>query len=244
VLGGAQEGWDFCDFKSIMGSFGGNGHIINDKFGVECATPEAIAAWQFYVDLIQKHRVTPPNATTAGWDQAIATFSSGQSAMSWNYGPQSLSSTVHGEIAYALMPKKVAHAAHFGTWQFSIPARLDPNRKAWAYRAIAWLTSKNAQTAMLPSQLHATRKSVFDHAKADPQITGRYGNFYEVLEQSLAVGVGRPRVKNYTQAIQPIIEKLNLAETGGSVSDQLHAAANAAKQTLQSIGYQDAHVGS
>jgi multiple sugar transport system substrate-binding protein len=245
VLGGTQEGWDFCDFKTMVGSFGGDGHIINENLGVVCATPEAIAAWQLYVDLIQKYKVTPANATTAGWDQAIATFSSGQSAMTWNYGPQSLSSSVQGgEIGYALMPKKVTNAPHFGTWQFSIPARLDPNRKAWAYRAIAWLTSKDAQIAMLPTQLHATRASVFDQAKNDPQITAKYGNFYSVLEQSLTVGVGRPRVKNYTQVVQPIIEKLNLAETGsGSVSEQLNAAAQTSVQTLQSIGYSNARVG-
>ena len=115
VLGGAQEGWDFCDFKSMVGSFGGDGHIVTGDVHVACATPEAIAAWQFYVDLINKYRVTPPNATTAGWDQAIATFSTGNSAMTWNYGPQSLNSSVHGSIGYALMPKKVQHAPHFGT---------------------------------------------------------------------------------------------------------------------------------
>jgi multiple sugar transport system substrate-binding protein len=245
VLGGAQEGWDFCDFKSMVGSFGGDGHIVTGDVHVACATPEAIAAWQFYVDLINKYRVTPPNATTAGWDQAIATFSTGNSAMTWNYGPQSLNSSVHGSIGYALMPKKVQHAPHFGTWQFGIPANLPANRKAWAYRAIAWLTSAAAQIDMLPTELHATRASVFSHAKADAAITAQYGNFYPVLEQSLEVGVGRPRVKNYDQVVQPLVQSLNSAEnSSGSVAGQLKAAAQSTKQTLVSIGYSNASVAS
>lgn len=245
VLGGPQEGWDFCDFKTMVGSFGGDGHIINGNMGVACATPEAIAAWEFYVDLINKYKVTPPNATTAGWDQAIATFSSGNSAMTWNYGPQSLSPSVHGSIGYALMPKKVQHAPHFGTWQFGIPANLPANRKAWAYRAIAWLTSAAAQIDMLPTELHATRASVFGHAKADAAITAKYGNFYPVLEQSLGVGFGRPRVKNYDQVVQPLVQRLNSAEnSSSSVAAQLKAAAQSTKQTLVSIGYNNASVAS
>jgi multiple sugar transport system substrate-binding protein len=243
VLGGAQEGWDFCDFKTMVGSWGGDGHIITSDIGVACATPQAIAAWEFYVDLINKYRVTPANATTAGWDQAIATFSSGNSAMTWNYGPQSLSPSVHGTIGYALMPKKVQHGPHFGTWQFGIPAALPASRKAWAYRAIAWLTSAAAQIDMLPTELHATRASVFSHAKADPAITAEYGNFYSVLEDSLAVGYGRPRVTAYDQVVQPMVQSLNLAENStASVAGQLQAAAQSTKQTLASLGYTNASV--
>jgi multiple sugar transport system substrate-binding protein len=243
VLGGAQEGWDFCDFKTMVGAFGGDGHIITSDLQVACATPQALAAWEFYVDLINRYRVTPPDATTAGWDQAIATFSAGNSAMTWNYGPQSLSPAVHGSIGYAVMPKKVQHSAHFGTWQFGIPASLPADRKAWAYRAIAWLTSTAAQIDMLPTELHATRTSVFAHARADPAITAQYGNFYPVLEASLGVGVGRPRVRAYDQVVQPILQNLNLAENNvRSVPGQLRAAAQSTKQTLASLGYTSASI--
>ena len=98
---------------------------------------------------------------------------------------------------------------------------------------------------MLPTELHATRASVFSHAKADAAITAQYGNFYPVLEQSLEVGVGRPRVKNYDQVVQPLVQSLNSAEnSSGSVAGQLKAAAQSTKQTLVSIGYSNASVAS
>ncbi|MCU1489927.1 MAG: hypothetical protein JWM85_1332 [Acidimicrobiaceae bacterium] len=230
--------WDIDDFKTFVGSFGGDGHLINDQFGVTVSTPEAMAALQFYVDLIRKYRVTPPGATSASWDTAGSLFSSGQTAMTMNYSPQSLSSNVSGSIGYAMVPKKVTNAPHFGTWQLSIPMAKDSNTKAWAYRVIAWLTSGKAQTAMLTQELHPTRNSAFAAAHKSAAVTKSFGNFYPILQQSLASGVGRARVKDYSQVTQPIAVGVNNAASGsGSPKPDMVKTASGVVKVLNSLGY-------
>jgi multiple sugar transport system substrate-binding protein len=235
--------WDIDDFKTMVGSFGGDGHLINDAFGVDISTPIALEALQFYVDLIQKYNVTPPGTTSASWDTAGSLFASGVTAMTMNYAPQALSSNVKGSIAYAMVPKKVRFAPHFGTWQLSVPVALDDNTKAWAYRVIAWLTSAKTQKAMLSTELHPTRNSVFVAARASKSIASQFGNFYSILQESLATGVGRARVKDYAQVTYPISVGVNDAARGtASPEKAMSAAAKQVVSVLKSLGYSSAHV--
>lgn len=230
--------WDIDDFKTMVGSFGGDGHLINGKFDVEISTPVALEALQYYVDLINKYKVTPPGTTSASWDTVASSFSAGLSAMTMNYTPQALNTNVSGEIGYAMVPKKVAYAPHFGTWQLSVPAAANPNTKAWAYRAIAWLTSSKAQIAMLPQELHPTRESVFSSATEDAAMTQKFGNFYSVLQESLAHGVGRARVKEYAAVTQPIAVGVNNAASQAlSPEAAMTSAAQSVKKVLDSFGY-------
>jgi multiple sugar transport system substrate-binding protein len=230
--------WDIDDFKTMAGSFGGDGHLINSSFGIEITTPAALDALQYYVDLINKYKVTPPGTTAASWDNATSSFAAGLTAMTMNYTPQALNPGVRGEIGYAMVPKKVAYAPHFGTWQLSVPAAADQNTKAWAYRTIAWLTSSAAQVAMLGQELHPSRQSAYAKAAADPSIQARFANFYPVLEQSLSNGVGRVRVKQYGQVTQPIAVGVNNAATGAaSPAAAMSKAASQVKATLDSFGY-------
>lgn len=230
--------WDVDDFKTMVGSFGGDGHLIDSKFRIQITTPAAIAALQYYADLINKYKVTPPGTAGASWDNAGSSFSAGLTAMTMNYTPQALNSGVHGEIAYAMVPKKVAFAPHFGTWQLSVPAAADSNRKAWAYRTIAWLTSSAAQVAMLGQELHPSRQSAYAKAASDQALRQKFANFYPVLQQSLANGVGRARVKQYGQVTQPIAVGVNNAATGSATpAVAMGNAANKVKSTLESLGY-------
>lgn len=230
--------WDIDDFKTIVGSFGGDGHLISAKQVVEITTPTAIAALQYYVDLINKYKVTPPGTTAASWDTVASSFSAGLTAMTMNYTPQTLNSNVPGKIGYAMVPKKVTYAPHFGTWQLSVPAAADATTKAWAYRAIAWLTSGQAQTAMLAQELHPTRISVFDTAIHEASISQKFGNFYPILSESLAHGVGRARVKEYAAVTQPIAVGVNDAATRAATPARAMAqAAAGVERILDSYGY-------
>jgi multiple sugar transport system substrate-binding protein len=230
--------WAIDDFKTMVGSFGGDGHLINGSFGIEITTPEATAALQYYADLINRYKVTPPGTTAASWDNATSSFAAGLTAMTMNYTPQALNSGVRGQIGYAMVPKKVAYAPHFGTWQLSVPAAAGDNTKAWAYRTIAWLTSSAAQVAMLGQELHPSRQSAYAKAASDASIQAKSANFYPVLEQSLSNGVGRARVKQYGQVTQPIAVGVNNAATGSaSPATAMSKAASQVKSTLDSFGY-------
>lgn len=180
--------------------------------------------------------MTPPGVTSFSWDDVSDTFNSGLTAMAMNYHDMKLNQGVQGEVAYALVPKKVAAGPHFGTWILSVN-KFSKN-KEWAYRAVAWLTSAETQTRMLQKQLHPSRFSVYQKAVSDPQLQKDFANFYDVLGRSLAQGVGRPRLTNYSDVGKVIAVAVNNAATG---SQQPQAALNAAvpqiKEMLRQAGY-------
>lgn len=230
--------WDVDDFKTLLGSFGGNGHMINADQVIVFDDPIGVDALTYYSDLIQKYRVTPPGTTSASWDTTSSLFAAGTTAMTMNYSPQTLNSGIPGRVGNAMVPKKVRYAPHYGTWQLSVPKAAPQDRKIWAYRVIAWLTSSPIQIKMLANEIHPTRMSVFEYAKKDKSLTDKFGNFYPVLGDSLAVGVGRPRVKEYDEVERPIEVGVNSAASGNlSPSAALQKAATGVKDILDTLGY-------
>lgn len=235
LMAGSGE-WATTDFKTFLGSWGGDATLVNDDFEVTFDGPEGVEALTFYRDLIQEHGVTPPGTTTFSWDEAASSFGEGLTAISMNYHSVNLNSDVGGEVAYAIVPKHEARGPHFGTWMLSV--NRFSNNKEWAYRAIAWLTSKEQQVEMLDSQLHPTRTSVYDVARDDAELTEQFGNFYEVLGDSLAVGVGRPRLTNYGEVSRAVAVATNEAASGNVDPEQaLSSAADEVRRLLSEAGY-------
>ena len=235
LMAGAGD-WATDDFKTLLACFGGDGHMVNDKFETVFDSPEGVAALSYYVDLIQKRKVVPPGTTSASWDTAATEFSTGLAAMSMNYHTETLSSGVHGALAYAMVPKNVQYGPHFGTWMLSVNSF--SNNKDWAYRAIRWFTSKDVQAKMLSTQLHPTRRSAYAAAEKDPAMAQKFGNFYEILGKSLEVGVGRPRLTNYSDVDRAIWVAVNNAATGAAEpAAALHHAAQDVTRLLHEAGY-------
>jgi multiple sugar transport system substrate-binding protein len=227
--------WATDDFKTLLACFGGDGHLVGDQFNRAFADSHGVAALTFYQDLINKHKVTPPGTTSASWDTVTSSFGSGLTAMSMNYHQETLAKNVKGTIGYALVPKKAAYGPHFGTWMLSVNAF--GKNKPWAYKALVWLTAAHQQERMLTTQLHPTRKSVYAKAAADSSITKQFGNFYKVLGDSLAVGVGRPRLTNYGDVDNAVFVAVNNAARGGSVDAQLKKADQQVTKLLRQAGY-------
>lgn len=229
--------WATDDFKTLLECWGGNGRMITDEFEMAFNSNEGVAALSFYADLINKHKVTPPGTTSASWDNVASTFGSGLTAIGMNYNNMTLNDDVEGEVAYAMVPEKVKHGPHFGTWMLSV--NKFSKKKEWAYRAITWLTSSETQTKMLQEQLHPTRTSVYDNAESDSSIQEKFANFYSVLGDSLAVGVGRPRLTNYSDVTKAIGVAVNNAATGSKKPEAaLSNAASDIKGALKRAGYQ------
>lgn len=228
--------WATDDFKTLLACFGGDGHLVNDRFQPVFDSAEGRKALGFYVDLIRKQRVTPPGTTSASWDTAATTFGTGLTAMSPNYHTVSLSPNVKGSIRYAMMPKQVQYGPHFGTWMLSVNS-FSKNRE-WAFRAIAWFTSRETQTRALATQLHPTRRSVYSAATQDAGLTTKFANFYEVLGKSLEVGVGRPRLTNYSDIDRAVWIAVNDAARGAATPDAaLRRAADQVRKLLADAGY-------
>jgi multiple sugar transport system substrate-binding protein len=235
LMAGAGD-WATDDFKTMLASFGGDGYMINDKFEPVFAGPEGIAALTFYADLINKYKVTPPGTTSASWDTAATEFETGLVAMSMNYHTETLNPSISGTMDYAMVPKKVQYGPHFGAMMLAVNAF--SKNKEWAYRAIQFLTSKSSQIAMLPLQLHPTRRSAYAVAAKDPSYAAKFGNFYPVLGKSLEYGVGRPRLKNYSDIDRSIWVAVNDAARGAVTPEAaLTKAAAQVKTQLSQAGY-------
>jgi len=235
LMAGAGD-YSTDDFKTMLATFGGDGHMINDKFEPVFAGPEGVAALTFYADLINKHKVTPPGTTSATWDTVATEFETGLAAMSMNYHTETLNDSVKGSMDYAMVPKKVQYGPHFGAMMLSVNGF--SKNKEWAYRAIQWLTGKAAQSAMLPLQLHPTRRSAYALADKDPIYAQKFGSFYTVLGKSLENAVGRPRLKNYSDVDRTIWVAVNNAARGAAKPEEaLKDAAAKVKVQLAQAGY-------
>jgi multiple sugar transport system substrate-binding protein len=227
--------WATDDFKTLLAGFGGNGKMVDGEFKRVFNSPEGIAALTYYSDLINKHKVTPPGVTSFSWDEAGSTYASGLTAMSMNYHNAKLNEGLAGATAYATIPAGVGVGPHFGTWMLSVNS-FSAN-KPWAYRAIEWFTSSAVQTKMLATQLHPSRRSVYEAAKTDPAVAS-FGNYYDILGKSLAVGVGRPRLTNYGEVDQIIWTAVNNVATGAATpADALRDADAKVLEALKKVPY-------
>ncbi len=237
VMAGVGD-WATDDFKSMVAAWGGNGHLVADDLSLPLNAPEAVDALQYYVDLINEAKVTPPGSTAASWDEAASLFGAGTAVMTMNYHALELDTAVTGgEIGYAVVPKQKAIGPHFGTWMLSVN-KFGANR-AWAYRAISWLTSAEQQLEMTKLQLHPTRTSVYEKVTGSGESDAAGKEFYQVLGDSLAVGVGRARLTNYTEVSNVIAKAVNSAASGSaSAQDALDKAAADVERLLTSAGYE------
>ena len=234
LMAGAGD-WATDDFKTLLASFGGDGHLVSDTFEPVFNSPEGFKALTYYAGLIAK-KVVPPGTTSASWDTAATSFGSGLAAISMNYHSESLNPTVKGEIAYAMAPKGTTRGPHFGTWMLSVNSY--SKNKDWAFRAIKWFTSRETQTKALAQQLHPTRLSVYAAAAKDPAITEKFGNFYDILGKSLQVGVGRPRLTNYADVDRTVWVAVNNAARGAATPEAaLKGAADEVSKLLAQAGY-------
>lgn len=238
LMAGSGE-WVFCDFKTFLYSFGGK--LLDEQHHPIFNGPEGVAAVTFYNDLINKDKVTPPMTKTASWDGAAESFSTGLTAMSMNYTRQFLDPDVDGKAGYALIPGteingEIVHGPHLGTWQLSINKYSE--NKEEAYRFIEWITSAKVQKEMLKQQLHPTRRSVYEFGQTDAVIKKRFGNYYENLEASLKVGVGRPRITNYDEFSKIVQIQVNELVNGqGDPKKNLDKAAKSTRESLERSGY-------
>lgn len=231
VMAGVGD-WATDDFKTLLASYGGDGTLVDQNLKLAFDTPEGIAALTYYAKLAQSGHV-PPGSTSADWGTTGDSFSNGLTAMTINYHDFKLADKVAGgTIGYAPLPQAKATGPHFGTWMLSI--NKNSKNKAWAYQAISWLTAAEQQTAMTAEDLHPTRVSVYAGIASDNPMAA----YYKTLGISLAEGVGRARLTNYTEVSHELAVAVNNAATGAETpTAALKSASDKIKALLKSAGY-------
>ncbi|WP_256831429.1 MULTISPECIES: ABC transporter substrate-binding protein [unclassified Paenibacillus] len=203
TLMGKKHEANFVDFKSFLSDFGGK--VFDDDLKPVFNDEKGVKALETYGSWIGQHKVTPPGVLTYTWDEVATVFGSGQVAMGMNYHDMKLDPKVKGEAGYFVFPgvkdgDKLVRGPHFGSWGIGI-SKYSKNKQG-AYELAEYLTSPEAQKGYLKFNQHVTRKSAYEAAKSLPEESLK--EYYQVLGESLKVGVGRPRITNYDQVSEAV----------------------------------------
>jgi ABC-type glycerol-3-phosphate transport system substrate-binding protein len=139
-------------------------------------SPEGIAALQMLIDSLP---YAPKNVTQYGFSENVDAFSTGKIAQMifWSTiaGPvfDRDKSAVADKAATAAVPAAPGQKARAvqGGWGVGIPKNSDPHKKAAAWRALTWITSKKTNLYELGKyNIDANRTSTFQ----DPEIVKKF----------------------------------------------------------------------
>ena len=125
-------------------------HVTGEEFAPRIDTPRGHATAEFMLKLLE---VSPPNVLDIGWDEQVALLNEGRLAMAYEWASRtsrlSPSSPTVGNVGF--LPHPVGSTgidtvprdsvSPIGGYALGIPANLDPDRIALAWRAIEWFTS-------------------------------------------------------------------------------------------------------
>lgn len=138
-------GWgqNMAVMGTVMNTFGGRWFDMD--WTPQLTSPEVKAAWEFYKKILDD--AGEPGATTAGYTECLALFSSGSAAM-WYDATVSAGtlmgkdSKVVGKTGYALAPVvKKENAGWLWAWALAIESA--SKHKDEAFQFITWATSKD-----------------------------------------------------------------------------------------------------
>lgn len=205
-------------FFEVLWSNGGdildtNGRVILDN-------GKGLEALNFMLDLVRRHRVTPPGVTTLPTDDTRAAFQDGRFVFlrNWTYAMglfQSEGSRVQGRVGIAPLPRGSAGSAStLGGWQLAV-SNFSRNKEA-AYRFVEFMTGPVAQKAMA-TQLSTvpTWKATFE----DALVKQRAPYYPDMLKVALNARP-RPQISDYPRLSSIVQTNLHAALTGQIGADE------------------------
>ncbi|MBE3065235.1 MAG: sugar ABC transporter substrate-binding protein [Spirochaetes bacterium] len=218
-------------FSSYLHSFGGE---FNEGDKALIDTPQAIAAYKFYTDLLRNYG--PPGITNFSWPEAAALMAQGKAGMFTDADAIYLNvvapdkSIVGDKIGYAVFPAGPAGSKPFNVCSGAVGVGNFSKQKEAAVEFVKWVTSKDVVMRLQAAGNSGARKSVW----ANPESTKSWPKeLVEVVNKSNELGIGwdRPRVINVTQARDIVSEPLLVGFEGGDVA----AAAKKAQVAFQAL---------
>ncbi|TVY06542.1 ABC transporter substrate-binding protein [Paenibacillus cremeus] len=217
---GAKNGSGGSRFIPIMRTFGAAELVQNDKkeWTTQFASPEAVQAFQFYGDLVNKYQVVPPGPFQTSYAEAVSLMASEKTAMMVT-GPHSIGAILkqnpglEGKIAGIPLPHAPGKqsVSVLGMLGFSVSAKSKHKQEAADY--LKYLLEKQNQlewnkvTGRFPTRLDASN---------DPQIKSPVlEGFLKAMDTAFQV----PNVPYYTnlqvvaaEGYQAVIAKQATAE--------------------------------
>jgi multiple sugar transport system substrate-binding protein len=152
----------------------GGGFYDPKTWDIHINKPESVEALQWYGDLVTKHKVTPPEATTWEWDGLTAGGQTDRYGMTVTIAPYGTFlddpkvSKTAGKWAWSKVPggKSIEQSkAQAGGWSLGVPSA--SANQEWAFEFIKFATSKQWLTRSAERGNCPPRASVLN----DPKIT-------------------------------------------------------------------------
>ena len=119
-----------------------NGAQVLKDGKVAINSPESVAAFEWYIDLIRKHKVTPPSVATDGYRQIVEGFGRGVTSMYLhNSGSVEEQKKFVGEQNFATLPLPLGPAKKRASFYFSETLTMfkAAKNKDGAWKFMTWL---------------------------------------------------------------------------------------------------------
>jgi multiple sugar transport system substrate-binding protein len=120
----------------------GNGAQVVKDDRVAINAPEAVSAFEWYIDLVRKHRVAPPSVAADGYRQTVEGFGNGVTSMYLhNSGSVEEQKKLVGDKNFATLPWPLGPARKRASFCFSETLTMwrDARNKDGAWKFMTWL---------------------------------------------------------------------------------------------------------
>jgi len=250
-----KPGWgeNMSTVTSIVHAFGG--HWFDAAWHTTIDTPEWHRAVGYYSTLLKDHG--PPGATSNGFNENLALFSSGHCAL-WIDATVAASllsgggSQVAGKVGYAPMPTGDDPSAPTWLWSWNLAVPASTKHGEAAGKFIAWATSKDyirlvAKTDGWLAVPPGTRQSTYD--SADYQHAAPFArSVLSAINTALPSNAGEVRSRDGGAQFVEIPEYQGIGTRVGqaiaatltgqtTIDAALKEAQASTEQTMQQAGY-------
>jgi len=229
--------WDFIHYFFAFG-----GVWLDENFRPHLNSPEGVAALTFYVDLLRKHKVVPPDSINYGYDGILTALQQGKAAMGiqWMAAEPTLtnqkdSPLVYNKLAYTFPPGRMVGGKlvrHFGgsQWGWIIPKSAKHPKEAFLF--VQWLTDVEGGKIWGAHGGTPTNLKVL----TDPEVTKKFPRF-KLLAQMLPNRF-IPPVTTVPQLNDILGKAVHDAAAGAKTPKQaLDAAQTETERLLREAGY-------
>ncbi|MFC1560093.1 ABC transporter substrate-binding protein [Candidatus Margulisiibacteriota bacterium] len=209
VWQGAQYEGLTCNFLEFAASNGGGIVDLNGRLKID--SPENIEALEFMSDLINKHKISPPNTYTEMREEQVRSFFQRGNALferNWPYAwklHEQEDSEVKGKVGIAPLPHFAGgkSVSALGGWHVGISRYSDVKDDAW--RLVEFICSYGTQKKLvLALGWNPGRKDVYEDKEVRAQLP-----HLGVLENIFINAVARPNLPYYTQVSDALQRYVN-----------------------------------
>lgn len=205
-------------FFEVLWSNGGDILDANGKVIVD--NGKGLEALNFMLDLIRRHRVTPPGVTTLPTDDTRVAFQDARYVFlrNWTYAWalfQGEGSKVSGKVGIAPLPRGSAGSAStLGGWQLAISSYSRNKQAAW--RFVEYMAGPVAEKSMaLQLSTVPTLKGVFE----DSVVRARAPHYPSMLAVALNARP-RPQISDYPRLSSIVQTNIHAALTNQITAEE------------------------